>query len=261
MLVVDTGGDELATAVTTRLFLTTLLEAVGGDVRLLAELVVPITGCSDRLADLGPVLGCTDAFAIPAGLDGRCSVFTAAGLLPASIAGSDVVRLLEGAAAMNRRFREAPAGENPVLQCAAVSRVAEVESGLTVRGLASRSRQFEALVRWYDLLRTGSFERAGQGGGRDQLITNLVVGECRRDRLRVPPPGPFAAGRDQLDEFTGKTWSDLSAAAEARGTERHGRDGRLTVDIILPRIDEHAIGQLLQMLMLATMVEGRLVGS
>ena len=260
MLVVDTGGDELATAVTTRLFLVTLLEAVGGDVRRLAERVVPITGCSSRLVDLGPAFGCADAYAIPDGIGERFSALTAVGLLPASIAGSDVVRLLEGAAAMNRRFREAPVSGNPVLQCAAVSYVAEMESGLTVRGLASRSRQLEAMGLWYDLLRTGGVERAGQGPGRDALITNLVVGECRRDRLRVPPLGPIAAGRDEPDEFTGKTWSDLVAAAEAHDPVGNGRVGRPTADILLPRIDEHAIGQLLQMLMLATVVEGRLAG-
>jgi glucose-6-phosphate isomerase len=260
MLVVDTGGDALETAATTRLFLATLLEAVRGDVRRLAELVVPIIGRTGRLADLGSALGGTDAFAIPDGLGERFSVFTAAGLLPASIAGSDVVRLLEGAAAMNRRFREAPASENPVLQCAAVSHVAEVESGLPIRRLSSRSRQLEAVGLWYDLLRSGSVGRAGQGAGRDTLNTNLVVGECRRDRLMVPPLGPLAAGRDLPDEVTGKTWAELRAAAEARATGNDARAGRPTVDILLPRVDEHTIGQVLQMLMLATVVEGRLVG-
>jgi glucose-6-phosphate isomerase len=261
MLVVGTGGDAPETAVTSRLFLAALLEAVGGDVRRLAERVVSIAGCTGRLADLGPALGGADAFAIPDGIGERFSVFTAVGLLPASIAGCDVVRLLEGAAAMNRRFREAPVAENPVLQCAAVFHVAAVESGLTIRGLSSRSKQLEAVGLWYDLLRFGNVGRAGQGPGRDTLITNLVVGECRRDPLTVPPPGPLAAGQDQPEEFAGKTWPDLLAAAEARAKVDDARAGRPTADILLPRIDEHSIGQVLQMLMLATVVEGRLVCS
>jgi hypothetical protein len=44
MVVVDAGGDAPEVAVTTRLFLAALLEAVGGDVPRLAEVVVPITG-------------------------------------------------------------------------------------------------------------------------------------------------------------------------------------------------------------------------
>ena len=260
MVVVDAGGDAPEAAVTTRLFLAALLEAVGGDVRRLAELVVPITGRTGRRADFAQGLGCADAFAIPATVGGLFGTFTAVGLLPASIVGIDVVRLLEGAAAMNRRFRESPVSDNPVLQYVAVSHLAEVESGITGRGLSGWSQQLEAVGRWYDLLRSRTLGRGGQGAACGTLITNLVVGECRRDRLTVPSLGPFDANQDEPDELAGKTWPELLAAAVA-GTQRDdARAGWPTADILLPRIDEHVIGQLLQMLMLATAVEARLVG-
>ena len=35
---------------------------------------------------------------------------------------------------------------------------------------------------------------------------------------------------------------------------------RPTADLVLPSLNEHVLGQLLQMLMLATVVEGRLMG-
>jgi glucose-6-phosphate isomerase len=260
MLVVDAGGDAPEAAVTTRLFLAALLEAVGGDVPRLAEVVVPITGCTSRLAAFVQGLGCADAFAIPASVGGLFGTFTAVGLLPASIVGIDVVRLLEGAAAMNRRFRESPVSDNPVLQYVAISHLAEVESGITGRGLSGWSKQLEAVARWYDLLRSGSLGRGGQGAACGTLITNLVVGECRRDRLTVPPLGPFAVKQDEPDELVGKTWPELLAAAVAVTHEADARAGRPSADILLPRIDEHVIGQLLQMLMLATAVEARLVG-
>jgi len=260
MLVVDAGGDAPEAVVTTRLFLAALLEAVGGDVPRLAELVVPITGRMGRRADFGQRLGCADAFAIPASVGGLFGTYTAVGLLPASIVGIDVVRLLEGAAAMNRRFRESPGSDNPVLQYVAVSHLAEVESGITGRGLSGWSQQLEAVGRWYDLLRSGTLGRGGQGAACSTLMTNLVVGECRRDRLTVPSLGPFAANQDEPDELAGKTWPELLAAAVACTHQDDARAGRPTADILLPRIDEHVIGQLLQMLMLATAVEGRLVG-
>ena len=50
--------------------------------------------------------------AVPAGVASRFSVLTAVGLLPAAILGLDIVKLLEGAAAMNAHFRTAPPGEN-----------------------------------------------------------------------------------------------------------------------------------------------------
>jgi len=47
-----------------------------------------------------------------------------------------------------------------------------------------------------------------------------------------------------------------------KGTnEAYAEVARPTADITLPMISEHTIGQLLQMLMLATVVEGRLMGT
>jgi glucose-6-phosphate isomerase len=228
LVVVNEGGS----AETATVFRAALRDAVGGDERLLADRVVSIT----RATGLGAAAvvrgGCPEAFAIPAGVRGGFAVFTAVGLLPASIAGCDVVRLLEGAAAMNRRFREAPVADNPVLQFAAVSRVATAWSGAPVRGLATRSRQLLPVSSWYERLRSARAGTAGVGAGPGTVLTSLVVGECRRDRLVLPSPEPAAAGQ--------------------------GGAGVATAEIHLPRLDEHAVGQLLQMLMLATAIEDRL---
>ncbi len=282
LLVVSSSDGTLETAVATRLFLATLLESVGGDRGRLAELVVPITGRTGRLADLAQAIGCPDVFDIPAGSGGRFSVFTAAGLLPAAIVGIDVVRLLEGAAAMNRRLREAPVGDNPVLQYVGVCHLAETRMGATIRVLSSWSNQLEAVGLWYDQLLSESLGKAEQGatplttvatrdlhsrgqqyqeGRRDKLITNLVAGEPRRDRLTLPQLGAFAADHDKLDDLVGMAWPALLAAAVAGTNEACAQARRPTADILLPRIDEHALGQLLQMLMLSTIVEGRLVGT
>ena len=282
VLVVSKSGGTLETAVATRLFLAALLDAVGGDVARLAQAVVPVTGKAGRLAELAKAIGCPDVFDIPDGVGGRFSVFTAVGLLPASIVGIDVVRLLEGAAAMNRRFREAPVADNPVLQYVAVSHLAEVEAGATIRVLSSWSNRLEAVGLWYDQLLSESLGKAGQGatpltavttrdlhsrgqqhqdGRRDKLITNLVVGEPRRDRLALPKLGSYGADQDKLDDLVGTTWPEMLAAAVAGTNEAYAGAKRPTADILLPRIDEHVVGQLLQMLMLATVVEGRLVGT
>jgi glucose-6-phosphate isomerase len=254
-------GGAMETAAATRVFLAALRDAVGGDARQFAERLVTIATTSDGLADLAPAVGSSDGFRIPDGVDARFGVFTAVGLLAASIVGADVVRLLEGAAAMNRRFREAPVADNPVLQYAAVSYGAGQESGITAHSLSSQSTQLEAVASWYALIRSehGGRAGAGAGAGCGTLITNLVVGECRRDRLTVPSPGPLGAGQDELGDLVGKTWPELLAAAVARIHDDDARAGRPTADILLPRIDEHVIGQLLQMLMLAAVVEERLV--
>ena len=281
VLVVSKSGGTLETAVATRLFLQKLADAVGHDTKRLAEVVVPVTGKSGRLAELARAIGCPDVFDIPDGVGGRFSVFTAVGLLPAAMVGIDVVRLLEGAAAMNRRFREAPVATNPVLQFVGVCHIAE-EHGASIRVLSSWSNRLEAVGLWYDQLLSESLGKDEKGatpltavttrdlhsrgqqhqeGRRDKLITNLVVGEPRRDRLALPNLGPYGANQDKLDDLVGKTWPEMLTAAVGGTNEAYAQAKRPTADLLLPRVDEHTVGQLLQMLMLATVVEGRLVGT
>ncbi|MFM8951516.1 MAG: glucose-6-phosphate isomerase [Planctomycetaceae bacterium] len=282
VLVVSKSGGTLETAIATRLFLQGLAASVGGDTAQLAQRVVPITGKSGRLADLAKAIGCPDVFDIPDGVGGRFSVFTAVGLLPASIVGIDVVRLLEGAAAMNRRFREAPVAENPVLQYVGVGHLAEAKMGATIRVLSAWSNRLESLGFWYDQLLSESLGKDEKGatpltavttrdlhsrgqqhqdGRRDKLITNLIVGEPRRDKLTLPKLGSYGHDQDKLDALVGTGWPDMLTAAIGGTNEAYAQAKRPTADILLPRIDEHVVGQLLQMLMLATVVEGRLVGT
>jgi glucose-6-phosphate isomerase len=63
-----------------------------------------------------------------------------------------------------------------------------------------------------------------------------------------------------LNQFNRKSYPDLIEAAR-RGTNQAYFDvARPTADLILPSVSEHIMGQLLQMLMLATVIEGRLMG-
>jgi glucose-6-phosphate isomerase len=217
----ESGSDGAATAAT-RLLLAALSESVGGDRIELAKRVVPITVQAGGLTSVTALLGCTSVFTIPDDVGAGDSVFTPLSLLPAAVAGIDVVRLLQGAAAMNRRFREAQVSENPVLQCAGVSRLM-AEQGGRMRVLASRNSQLAAVCRWHERL---TLHQSAP------LTTHLVVREPRRDPLIVPT-------------FTHTT------ATQATGP---------TDTILLPRVDEHSIGQLLQFLVLAKLVERRMEG-
>ncbi|NLF07751.1 MAG: glucose-6-phosphate isomerase, partial [Pirellulaceae bacterium] len=65
---------------------------------------------------------------------------------------------------------------------------------------------------------------------------------------------------DNLNSLSGKTLPDILRAAYAGVNQAYAEDYRRTATITLPRLDEGSLGQLFQMLMLATVVEGRLVG-
>jgi glucose-6-phosphate isomerase len=253
LIVAGTAGDGVGTAAATRLLLASLLEGVEGDRQAVADRLVPITNLAGGLAELAKSLGCTSVFAIPEDVGAGACVFTPLGLLPAAVVGIDVVRLLQGAAATNRRFREAPVSENPVLQFAAVSRVMEVQRGMT-RVLASTSSQLDAVCRWHGRLTP----HRGL-----PLPTNLIVREPRRDPLVVPALPACAANADGLDRLLATSWPDLLADTHAARTSsehaspEHASPEQAADTILLPRVDEHSIGQLLQFLVLANLVESR----
>ncbi|MGE0609601.1 MAG: glucose-6-phosphate isomerase, partial [Pirellulales bacterium] len=129
LIIVSKSGGTLETAAATRIMLRVLREAVQGDPQELAKRVAAVTGASGKLFNLATALGCSPIFNIPDGVGGRFSIFTAVGLLPATVLGLDVRKLLEGAADMNRRFRSAPPGENPVLDFVGVGHLMEVKRG------------------------------------------------------------------------------------------------------------------------------------
>jgi glucose-6-phosphate isomerase len=65
--------------------------------------------------------------------------------------------------------------------------------------------------------------------------------------------------QDGLNELADTTLPAIMAAAIA-GTNKAYRDvNRTTADLRVPQLDEYTLGQLFQMLMLATVAEGRLI--
>jgi hypothetical protein len=137
-------------------------------------------------------------------------------LLPSAVVGIDVVRLLEGAVAMNLRFAEAAPAMNPV--AFAVRPAPHALGGCRVR--CRESGRLAALAAWQDAIR-------GDLAALPGADVEVAIGEPRRDPL--------------VDPF-GVPW-------HVRSTQ-----GREMAGIRLPRLDEHATGQLLQMLAIATVV-------
>jgi glucose-6-phosphate isomerase len=280
VVVISKSGDVLETLAAHRVFRREATEFYGRNSRRLKELVVPITGAAGKLRDLCKAEGYADdeILPVPADVGGRYSVFTSVGLLPAAVMGLDVRALLLGAASMTRRFLEEPFEQNPVLQYAGVNYLMAEEYGKPLRVLSIWSKKLEALGLWYDQLLAESLGKQGRGptpltavqtrdlhsrgqqhqeGPRDRMINNLV-----RKTTRHPPIAIAMADRnqDELNAISRKTWPDILEAA-LNGTKlAYAEAGRPTADLILPTLSEHTLGQLMQMLMLATVVEGRLMG-
>ncbi len=278
IIVISKSGGTLETAVAFRVFLEALKKGCGGDMGKVRERVVPITGETGRLRDLADALELPEVFPIPDGVGGRFSVLSAVGLLPAAVMGANVEQLLEGAAAMNDVFRHSAPLENPSLDYAGISWLMQARRGANIRVLSTWGKRLEAVGLWYDQLLAESLGKHGQGptpltavntrdlhsrgqqhqeGSRDKLITNLVVEQPQREPLAVERS---EYDQDRLNEMAGRTLPELLGAARSGTDKAYADDHRPTADIRLPQLDEHTLGQLFQMLMIATVAEGRLIG-
>lgn len=277
LVVISKSGGTMETAVAFRQFLANLRSQLGGDGDL-GRRVIPVTGASGKLHDLATQIGCDEIFSVPDGVGGRFSVLSAVGLAPAAMLGLDCMQLLQGAVDMNEHFRTAPVEQNAVLQYVAVNHLLAQHRGKSIRVMSVWSKALEAVGMWYDQLLAESNGKNGLGvtplttvntrdlhsrhqqhqqGANDKVFNNIIVDSVRTDPLAV---GHSEWNQDSLNDLADKALRDIMSAAIKGTNEALHADGRPTTDIHLPQIDTHALGQLFQMLMIATVVEGRLLG-
>ncbi len=276
IVVISKSGGTIETAAAFRAFLRQLEQQFGSE--SLPELVVPVTGQTGKLSEMARQLGCRDRFDVPEGVGGRFSILSPVGLLPAAILGVDIVALLRGAWLMNGHCRSAPVDQNVILNYVGVNHLMETLRGVTVRILSVWSNSLESTGLWYDQLLAESLGKQERGvlpltvvntrdlhsraqqhqeGVRNKLINNLVLDTWRCDPLEV---GQWPGNPDDLNELAACSWPDLMSAALEGTNEAYASGGRPTTTIRLPAANEHSLGQLYQMLMLATVIEGRLLG-
>jgi glucose-6-phosphate isomerase len=185
-------------------------------------------------------------------------VFSAAGLLPGSVMGLDIVRLLEGGAAINERFRAAPIGDNPPLDFAGVCEVMAQERGSASatfvpwgRGLAATAHLLENA----GVLNLKS-EISNLKSQNSELTVNLITESVRRDRISIDRPKHI----DVPSKSGGTTLSDVQTAAMESAKAVAKAAGCPVVDIRLPALDESSLGQMFQMMRLSLRVLGVLRG-
>ncbi len=278
--VISKSGGTLETAAAFRIFREALDAYYGEDSEEAKDLVIPITGETGKLRNYSNAKGYKTTFPIPDGVGGRFSVFTAVGLYPAAVLGIDIRALLQGAADMTEQFATAPIGQNPVLDYVATCHLLERDHGMDLRVLSTWGKKLEAVGLWYDQLLAESLGKHEKGatpltvvntrdlhsrgqqhqeGKRDRVITNVIVDNPNLPLVNLPKNADNF-DQDQLNRIAGKSTPELLAAA-IQGTNKAYADvQRPTADIRLSTLNAYTVGQLLQMFMLATVVEGRLIG-
>jgi len=279
LVVISKSGGTLETAVAFRRFLRFLEESLGPEAQsLLKRLVIPVTGSSGKLFDLARSIGCEQIFSVPDGVGGRFSVLSSVGVLPAALLGLDCIRLLEGAVAMAEHFRTASFENNIVMQYVAVNHLLSKQKGKSIRVMSVWTKALESFGLWHDQLLAESNGKAGVGvtplttvntrdlhsrhqqhqqGSNDKVFNNLIVENYRHDSIAV---GLSDRNQDGLNDIADRSLPDIMTAAMRGTNDALHADGRPTTDLIVPQLDTFVMGQLFQMMMIATVLEGRLLG-
>ena len=175
-------------------------------------------------------------------------------------------------------FKNAAYADNIVLQYVAVNHLLAQHRDKTIRVMSVWSKALESVGLWYDQLLAESNGKQGLGvtplttvntrdlhsrhqqhqqGRNDKVFNNVIVDNYRCGHLAV---GSSGRNQDTLNDIAEKTLPDIMAAAIKGTNDALHADGRPTTDIVLPTIDTHVLGQLFHMLMIATVIEGRLLG-
>ena len=260
------------------------LEAAVGQEQARRQIVAttdPKEGLLRQLADQEGY----QTFPVPPGVDGRQTVLSAVGLLPAALCGVDIHALLRGAEAMRQRSGSPDVRQNPAYLLAAIAVLADQELGKRILvtmpyadalyGLADWFRQLWAESLGKRLATTGEEVFAGQTpikalgaidqhsqiqlyteGPNDKLIT-LVGVERYRARVAIDDP---PAGIPDLAYLRGAELGQLLDRERIATAWALTEARRPNLTISFPEITAAVIGELLYLHQLQTVMAGALYG-
>jgi len=217
-------------------------------------------------------------YTIPHNVGGRFSVLSAVGIVPLTLAGYDTCSVLDGGVAMVRRFFD---GEEEHLLIKAVFIARHWES-CRMNMLFSYATFLEDFTKWYVQLwgeSLGKIDRCGNrvgltplgrigsvdqhsslqlivGGPRDKTVTFMKI-ENFENPLTIPEI--TLENIEKSDFVNGRTFNDLINAECDATRESMARQGVPVDSIILDRLSEANIGELILYYELLTSLTGAML--
>jgi glucose-6-phosphate isomerase len=219
--------------------------------------------------------------AIPPGVGGRFSVFTAVGLLPLACAGVDIERLLKGAADFSPHLNKGELFENPAYLNAALQYLA-YEKGLRISVMMPYSDRLRDIADWFRQLWAESLGKKQRLDGTpchvgptpvqalgttdqhsqvqlymegpvDKVVTFLAL-ENYDQELPIPdyPQAP------SMSYLAGHSMAELIQMERLATSAALTRNGRPNCTITLPSVTAESVGALLYMLEVQTLFAGSL---
>ncbi len=216
---------------------------------------------------------------LPDEVSGPFSVFTAAGLYPAAVAGGDIDKILRGAIDMDKRTQTAALNENPAYLNAAVHALLHQKHGKNYNVILPYSDSLRHLNRWYQHL----WARGGGRGiafcpDRQLLVAGTITVDhhyllplylhgpndksftfvcVKKPRSDVKIPNVFRYEK-RLDYLRRKALSEVIGADLVATRSMLTYYKRPNVTITLDKLDEYHLGALLYMYQVQTAFAGAL---
>lgn len=277
--VISKSGQTAETAANFLVVRDALIKAVGPE-KARTQIIAttdPQTGLLRQLSDQEGYR----TFPVPPGVDGRQTVLSAVGLIPAALAGIDIHQLLAGAAAMRARTQNDDIRENPAYLLAALSVLADTKHNKSILVTMPYADALFGLSDWFRQLWAESLGKklsvdnevvyAGQTpikslgaidqhsqiqlyteGPNDKLI-QLIAVDKYRDRVSIPTP---PASIPELSYFDGGELGELLDRERLATAWALTDAQRPNITITTPVIDAFAVGEFFYMLQLQTVMAG-----
>ena len=217
-----------------------------------------------------------ETFVVPDDIGGRYSVLTAVGLLPIAVAGSDIRKLMEGAAACRERCLNNSFAENDALQYAAVRNIL-LEKGKNIEVVANYDPCLHYVAEWWKQLYGESEGKDGKGifpAALDLTADLHSMGQYMQDGIRclfetvisIEDCGAQLfiekeeVDLDGLNYLAGKTLDYVNKCA-MQGTIKAHVDGQVPNLLInIPKQNEYHLGELFYFFEFACGVSGYVLG-
>lgn len=273
------------TAETMANFLATrqALESAVGREQARQQIVATTDPSSGLLRELADQEGYR-TFPVPPGVDGRMTVLSAVGMLPAALCGCDIGGLLAGARAMRSRCQTGDVRENPAYLLAALCVLADTRLGKSILVTMPYADALFGLTDWFRQLWAESLGKrlsldgknifAGQTpikalgaidqhsqiqlyteGPNDKLLSLIAVEEYRDEVTIVDVP----AGIPELDYLRGAELGELLQHEQRATAWALTQAGRPNFTISTPTIDAGILGEFFFMYEQQTVMGGALL--
>lgn len=275
LVVISKSGTTTEPAIAFRILKAHLEKKVG---RATAkELIVAITDPKKGALRITATKEGYKTYVIPDDVGGRYSVLTPVGLVPLAIAGFDVNALVKGARDMEiLTASTVPFEQNPACLYAA-ARTLLYRKGKKVEILANFENKLHFLAEWWKQLYGESEGKEGKGifpasvdfsadlhsmgqyiqEGERHLLETVISVQETSTRLLIPRD---KEDLDGMNYIAGKRVDEVNKMAELGTMLAHVDGGVPNIRIIVPKLNEYYLGQLMYFFEKACGISGYLLG-